>query len=190
MRPDIGPEEMRIISAEVKRFKRNAVFSGYSAEDIAQDMALFVWKWSPKFDPEKGAWHAFVRVYARARGYNLIDQRSSANPEIRRRKENAGNALSLDEPVEPGDDGEPLTVADAIPDGSPPLDEEIAFSVDFEALLSTFSDEMRQAVRRLPARTINEVAAEMNLPVTTFRRRIYDPLREALTAFRRKRASA
>ena len=160
-------------------------FPDMDQEDIEQELAVRLCAKLGNYDPARHDYHTFVRVALGWIKRDLLKARNTEN-EIARRS----RTVSLADTLENDDNGDPLTAADIIPDGSPPLDEEAAFNADFEALLLTFSDEMRQAVRRLPARTINEVAAEMNLPVTTFRRRIYDPLREALAAFRRKRASA
>jgi len=57
-------------------------------------------------------------------------------------------------------------------------------------VFSSFSGELRLAARLLTTNTINEVAAEMNMPVSTFRRRVLEPLREALAPLPENRASA
>ena len=76
MKPEIGPEEMRIINCEAKQFKRNRVFLGYSSEDIAQDMALFVWKHAEKYDPARGQWLGVNRVSGRPGRSNTLYFRS------------------------------------------------------------------------------------------------------------------
>ena len=190
MQPDIGPEEMAIINTEAKRFKRNPVFSGYSSEDIAQDMALFVRKWAWKYDPARAHWHAFIKVYARACGNNLIDKRSSLDPDVKHLKQRIRSAVSLDKTLGLDEAGEPLTAADIIPDRRPAVADEVAFSIDFAEALSSLPEEIRLAARLLTSHTINEVAAELKMPVTTFRRRVLEPLQTALAPFRESYASA
>jgi len=182
---DFDPKTRSIIGRTASALKTLDAFARMDREDIEQEVATRLCARLKNYDQARYVFHKFVNVAMGSIKTDMI-RAMNADNEIGRRSK----TTSLNRVRAVGDEGESLTAADIIPDGSAPLADEVAFAIDLEELLASLSDELRLAARLLTIHTQEEVAAEMNMPLSTFRRCVLVPLREALAPFRDNSASA
>lgn len=127
-----------------------------SAEDVAQDVFLSVWRNAASFDPERGTLRAWVMQIAHFRMLN----------ELRRRSRQA--------PIEPDADGRLLA---AIPARDPDLGDSVA-AARRRAMLRAAMDDLSPAQREaldlafFDDLTHAQVAAELGVPLGTTKTRI------------------
>ena len=166
----------KIIRQQAKTLKKNPVFFRKDREDIEHDLVVGVCERHSKFDPARQTWHAFVRMVVNSCGIDLIREHSTHNETSRRAK-----SPSLDCTVDLDEDGLPLTLNETIPDGQPPLADEVAFKIDLETRMASLPDELKPVLARMmQGESHASIAADMGLSKMAFSRKYATPIQQIL----------
>lgn len=168
---------VKIINAVAHQLVKNGCFSSHSEDDVSLQLAIIVHAESPKYLPEKGNFHAFVRSVLSHRAKNLIRDWNKKHTEV----------ISLDIVV--GEEEE--TMCDTISDDYFQIatgnrvrtETERQDLIDSENYaISQLPDESQRICRAILAgETITSLAKAYGVSRTSFRKKYLYPIRGVFT---------
>jgi len=149
---ELDPCILLLIRRKARSLARTCSLPGMDADDIAQELALDLWRRRGAFDPGRASFRTFAdRVIAR-RIASLTA--STAQRAVERRM------IWLDEPIA-GSDG--ATFAETLADPAAPDEVDLALTLDARRFVTTLSPAMLRTCRILLAPHRGNAAAECGL---------------------------
>lgn len=151
-----GTETSQLIRTKAWRLCRHRGFTASDRDDIEQELALHLWRQSPRYDPAIGAWLTWASFVLDKRCVSIVRHRTAA------RRSPAREECSLDELVRDGD-GRLVARHEIIVEApSVPLRLR-ALRQDAESALDLLGDVERHLAIGLGTGTVNAVTNELGL---------------------------
>lgn len=165
------PFTQTTIRSQAARVVRSAGLPRHEQKDLEQDLRVHLLERRSHFDPDRGAWHAFVRCVVQRKALNLLDT-------SRRRKRAQGRqsvSLSAEPPGEQGDLGERLDQDGYLRRSGHPNPSFIALRhqrIDVSRAMTRLERRDRALARLLMFEQIADVARRTGIPRSTLYERI------------------
>jgi len=149
-------------------------------EDVCSDIALHVLRQLPRHDPAKASLKTFIAVLARAGARQWLRHHRTAKRRFER------DMVSLDAPVARDDEGDPLTLLDALEAGGSLAScghRAVQMRCDLcEALGDLDARLVDCCLGLMEGRTSGELARAAGMPRSTYRDGVIRPLRDTFAA--------